>query len=535
MADQNGIWNEYTDALWLNDSSFVVSEYILPGGFFGTSKLTAFNPDGGQLWTQDAPDSLEIMAYRSLIQLSDTSFGVLGFFQACCDCTVPEPFLEIRNSGTGELIERVGEILTGEYFGSAFFGGAGQVAATSWGFAVLNVGWQNSELIYFSSQGDSLLTVDLEEGFNHLTSIQDHLVVVSENEARLFNSSGQNVTSTELSMEPGLVSSNNERVAILADTELLLLDENLVEVASLEMEGTPAFVEASYDQGFVFYNNEELNWILNDGSNLGSDFFPNTQGFSSHQLIANNDQIVLVGAKESEPYTFSQIRHRYAAMRSQIREGGIQLWNSDLEVTNVDILELEITYSDEFISYYSANVAVTVRNNGTFPENEFYLNHVFGQGICSPAIGNIPINQTLNSGQQATFLYPNISGIAVPDENDSALVSVCVFVTQPSLGLDSDRDNDSSCTSETIFLSVEDLELDKLVQLFPNPAADQITLSTDLPLESYQIFDSFARLVGQRVFNQTTQININSLTDGVYFLQTQTDRGVVKKKFVVSR
>jgi len=71
--------------------------------------------------------------------------------------------------------------------------------------------------------------------------------------------------------------------------------------------------------------------------------------------------------------------------------------------------------------------------------------------------------------------------------------------------------------------------------LFPNPAADQINLSTDLPLESYQIFDSFGRLVGQGVFNQTTQININSLTDGVYFLQTQTDRGVVKKKFVVSR
>jgi len=535
MADQNGIWNEYTDALWLDDSSFVVSEYILPGGFFGASKLTAFNLDGGQLWTQDAPDSLEIMAYRSLIQLSDTSFGVLGFFQACCDCTVPEPFLEIRNSGTGELIERVGEILTGEYFGSAYFEGAGNVAATSWGFAVLNVGWQNSELVYFSSQGDSLLTVDLEEGYNHLTAIQDHLVVASENEVSLYGVSGENVTSLELSAEPSLISSNNQRIAILADAELILLDENLVEVASVEMEDSPAFIEASYDQGFVFYNNEELNWILNDGSNLGSDFFLNTQGFSSHQLIANNDQIVLVGAKVSEPYTFSQIRHRYAAMRSQIREGGIQLWNSDLEVTNVDILELEITYIDEFISNYSANVEVTVRNNGTFPVNEFYLNHVFGQGICSPAIGNIPINQSLNSGQQATFLYPNISGIAAVDENDSAQVSVCVFVTQPSLGLDSDRDNDSSCATEMIFLSADDIELSRLVKLFPNPGTDQITLSTDLRLESYQIFDSFGRLIDQGVFNQVAQVNINSLTDGVYFLQAQTHRGVVRKKFVVSR
>lgn len=74
-SEQKGIWNEFTDALWLNDSTFVASEVIMSGGLT-TASLSAFNPAGEIIWTLATPDTLEIMAYHSLIDRSELLHAV---------------------------------------------------------------------------------------------------------------------------------------------------------------------------------------------------------------------------------------------------------------------------------------------------------------------------------------------------------------------------------------------------------------------------------------------------------------------------
>ena len=534
FAYQNGTWNQYTDVLGLSDSSFVASEYILPGGFIGTSKLSAYNFEGEQLWSVNAPDTFEIMAYNSLVLLSDTSFGVLGYFQECCDCTQPEPFLEIRHSETGNLIERLGQILEGEYFQSPFYQPAGEVVATSSGIAILNLDWQGDDLIYFSSTGDSLFTVDLEDGFHSLAAIQGEVLVASDNELRKYDDEGALLNSINLNGSPAQLASNDQKVAILFGTLLTLLNPDLTISNGSDFTPGASVLLTETSNGFSLSEENVYTWISNDGQMMGqADMIP-VQGFNTSSIFATDDQIVLVGAKVSEAYTFDSISHHYAALRSQIIEGGSPLWFSDLQITNAEIISIQITYSDEFITSYAANLAITVRNNGSFPESNFYLNHVFGQGICTPAIGNIPITETLNNQEEDIFFYPSIGGFTLTGDNDSAEVSICVFVTRPNQSLDLFRDNDEACVSQMVYLSTDDIDINGRVKLSPNPASDRVFINSDLRLESYRLFTQMGSIIQEGNLTNERALDLSQLSPGLYLLILETDKGRVTKKLMVN-
>lgn len=530
-SDQNGTSNWYTDAIWLSDSVYVLSEYILGDGFLSTSTLRAYHLDEGLIWTQVAPDTIEIMSYNQMLLLSDSTFGVVGYFQWCCDCSDPEPFLEIRNNEDGSLVERVGEIIH-----QPVYEFKNRVAKTSWGFAVAS--WANPEeqIYFFSNAGDSLTSFEVDMDVLSIVGFQDLIAIASANELRYYNASGDFVSSEQFDNQILHIAANGDALLVHTAEGLMGYGEGLNEIANLTFNvDTDYTLVATDSSGFLLYEEGGLRSVPN---NFGGAFqVSNTsiQGFEPSDLIFRGEHFVLSGAKVSEPFGLMNIRHRHAAFRQNIIVEMMPLWETDIEISGIEMLNYELTSQDEFSVYYNMDLAVTVRNDGTFPVNEFYVNSVQGQGICAPSIEHLFIQDQILSGEESTYIFADLNGWSFITEEDSSQIEICVFLTNPNDEIDNDRDNDSACASETIFLSVNENELNNLVKLFPNPALDHITLSTDLRLKSYKIFDSFGRLIDQGVFNQTAQLNITSLTDGVYFLQVDSEKGVVNKKFVVSR
>jgi len=77
-------------------------------------------------------------------------------------------------------------------------------------------------------------------------------------------------------------------------------------------------------------------------------------------------------------------------------------------------------------------------------------------------------------------------------------------------------------------LSANDFEFsDENIKIFPNPAANHITLSGITSEVSYEIFDANGRTISSGILSNEVPININTLTNGIYYLKTET--GIIKK------
>ena len=98
-------------------------------------------------------------------------------------------------------------------------------------------------------------------------------------------------------------------------------------------------------------------------------------------------------------------------------------------------------------------------------------------------------------------------------------------------GCNSQAEVDTACKT----LSVENLILDDVVSIFPNPSSDKITIETSPTPTKSQL--SLMNLNGQQLITRQitepkTQLDISSLPSGVYFVRLTTDRMVEVEKFV---
>ena len=78
------------------------------------------------------------------------------------------------------------------------------------------------------------------------------------------------------------------------------------------------------------------------------------------------------------------------------------------------------------------------------------------------------------------------------------------------------------------FLGTNDISKIK-TNIYPNPAKDWITISTESPVKSIEIYDILGRLVR---IETSSKINISQLEKGNYFLKIKTDSGESVEKMV---
>ncbi|GAB5417290.1 MAG: hypothetical protein Crog4KO_28720 [Crocinitomicaceae bacterium] len=69
------------------------------------------------------------------------------------------------------------------------------------------------------------------------------------------------------------------------------------------------------------------------------------------------------------------------------------------------------------------------------------------------------------------------------------------------------------------------------IAIYPNPVASQlhIQVEPEVKIESVNIIDTFGRTITRNLNSNT--INVSELTEGIYFVQIKTKRGIVSKKF----
>lgn len=84
-------------------------------------------------------------------------------------------------------------------------------------------------------------------------------------------------------------------------------------------------------------------------------------------------------------------------------------------------------------------------------------------------------------------------------------------------------------------LGITSEELDQLIQVYPNPVREQLTISSDLEIRSVSIKDLNGREIVQFVCaDLKLTVNVADLSEGVYLIECYTTKGKTVKKVIVN-
>ena len=89
---------------------------------------------------------------------------------------------------------------------------------------------------------------------------------------------------------------------------------------------------------------------------------------------------------------------------------------------------------------------------------------------------------------------------------------------------------------DSTYTSAHDLIDDQLQEVFPNPSVGFFSIKSHLQIHAIEI----ASILGQRIYFAgisaiKSDIDLTSQPNGIYFLQITTDKGISRKKIVISR
>jgi hypothetical protein len=85
--------------------------------------------------------------------------------------------------------------------------------------------------------------------------------------------------------------------------------------------------------------------------------------------------------------------------------------------------------------------------------------------------------------------------------------------------------------TETTFAGTSDFDMNDELNIFPNPVISEFTIVFEDEIENLVIVNMEGKIV-ESIMNPTKTIDVSNLPLGIYFLQIQTDKGLLNKKFV---
>jgi len=94
---------------------------------------------------------------------------------------------------------------------------------------------------------------------------------------------------------------------------------------------------------------------------------------------------------------------------------------------------------------------------------------------------------------------------------------------------------DNAHVMTNLVLNSEELEADPTMELFPNPADDQLVIRGTAEIQSFKLYDGEGRvLVSEEEVNSTEHlIDVSNFTSGVYLIEIQSKQGNYTKKLTV--
>jgi hypothetical protein len=152
--------------------------------------------------------------------------------------------------------------------------------------------------------------------------------------------------------------------------------------------------------------------------------------------------------------------------------------------------------------------------------------------IPGTSLGSIDLTVTGSNGD-ATYLWTDANGITVSTDEDLLNVSSGTYQV-----IITDEDGCILIISD-LFVnidSLEDIEIDNGVTVFPNPANSNvsITLESNL-LTALEIRDVQGRLIFIETIVNSHNLNVSSWNQGIYFITTSNELGKSTSRLVIEK
>jgi len=103
---------------------------------------------------------------------------------------------------------------------------------------------------------------------------------------------------------------------------------------------------------------------------------------------------------------------------------------------------------------------------------------------------------------------------------------------ESDFALDTEEVNDYVC----IFVTDIDDPLAQSTVVYPNPARDQVTISSSQEMTRIMVLNYVGQLVLDSEVNQSKVVlNTSDYESGIYLVRIETENGVVTKRFAIAR
>lgn len=191
-------------------------------------------------------------------------------------------------------------------------------------------------------------------------------------------------------------------------------------------------------------------------------------------------------------------------------------------------------FNGNLLTDFTFPAGVTTISKQVFANNNF-TDIIIPNGITAigeGAFGGNPITSvtSISSTPPTIFTGAGIIDSFAEDRSDIDLFipvgTMAPYVTDPLA-----QWTGFKSVTEIGFATTTDLQSSTELGLFPNPVNTQFTIQSEDIIESLIIFNVNGEMVESMV-NPNKTIDVSHLSEGVYFLQIQTAKGVVNKKFV---
>ena len=240
-----------------------------------------------------------------------------------------------------------------------------------------------------------------------------------------------------------------------------------------------------------------------------SALFSNTQWFDANGIIA--------GAIDP----FYEISTEGSYYINAIDSFGCSYFSEALDVT-IDVQEScnEFTWVDGITYTTSNNTATYVLTNTSGYDSVLILNLIIN---VSPLVTITQNGTVLSVTSSASYLWS--SGEVTQNITPTVTGWHWCIVTDAN-----------GCESEQAFYEVLHLStsvndmLAEQIAIYPNPTKGFLVIDTDYLIEKVRIFDVHGSVVESQF--KENAIDVSNVSNGIYFIEIHTDKGLVRKKFI---
>jgi hypothetical protein len=192
------------------------------------------------------------------------------------------------------------------------------------------------------------------------------------------------------------------------------------------------------------------------------------------------------------------------------------IWpNIEIVDFNVSNIEYEYDPNDPIAEAFKYDTEMTIYNNSddiieSFAVFTYLLIGVEGQ----PFFYNIFTDHTINPFEEITFSLPRMIKYDRPSHNNE----FCFEILAPNSKIEPNISKNILCKTFNI-VGVDDFHPENSFIIYPNPASNKVTIMNLNEPAHFRIFNIFGQVKSIGALDQNYEINLNNLSNGVYFIE----------------